>query len=345
MAGFRKAEPKQAYLKLSMYGPAGSGKTATALLIAEGIAARQGKRVAYVDTERGTDFYALPVPDRKWHPEAFDFDALYTRSLTEALQAVRDLDPRHHGVVVIDSVTHLWEAAIAAYTGSKTRGGTIPIHAWSRIKAPYKELMARLINGSYHALILGRQGTVFGEHEESGEMRAEGFKMRAEGETAYEPHVCLRLESVRPVGRGKGAAEAVPTAYVEKDRTGLLQGKVIKWPSFELVASPMLGLLGLAQAQIQSEEDAAYLDGEALARQDREARAASRIRREQYEAKFRLAAGLADVEALGKELTADVKKQMLKEDVDALREAYLAARDRVRPDAGGAGKEGKEGKG
>ena len=78
-------------MKVGMYGPAGSGKTFTALLCAEGLAATTGKRIAFVDTERGTDFYCKEVPSRKPHPEAFDFDALYTKSLTEILAAVENI--------------------------------------------------------------------------------------------------------------------------------------------------------------------------------------------------------------------------------------------------------------
>ena len=91
MAGFRKAKAEQAALKMGLYGPPGAGKTFTSLLIAEGLGQLTKKRVAYIDTERGTDFYCQAVPTRAVHPEAFDFDALYTRSLTETLAAVRSL--------------------------------------------------------------------------------------------------------------------------------------------------------------------------------------------------------------------------------------------------------------
>ena len=43
MAGFRKAKAEQAALKLGIYGPPGSGKTFTALLLAEGLAAVTGR--------------------------------------------------------------------------------------------------------------------------------------------------------------------------------------------------------------------------------------------------------------------------------------------------------------
>src|SRR5262245_34988466 len=159
MAGFRKAHAEQAALKMGMYGPAGSGKTFTALLLAEGLARASGKRLAYVDTEHGTDFYCQAVAARQVHPAAFDFDAIYTRSMTEVLDAVLGLKASQYGVVVIDSITHLWEACRNAYTGKKGPGGQIPMHAWGSIKAPYKRLMHALLNSSYHVIFCGRQGT------------------------------------------------------------------------------------------------------------------------------------------------------------------------------------------
>ena len=98
---FQKPQAQKAALKMALYGPAGSGKTFTALLLAEGLAKHTGKRVAYIDTEYGTAFYGKAVPERSAHPQAFDFDVLNTKSITEALAAVRALDPAVHGVLAL----------------------------------------------------------------------------------------------------------------------------------------------------------------------------------------------------------------------------------------------------
>src|SRR3954447_505718 len=146
MAGFQKPQPLKAALKLGLYGPAGSGKTFTALLIAEGLAQHTGKRVAFCDTEQGTAFYAQDVPQRAVHPDAFDFDVLHTKSITEVLAALRGLDPGRHGVVVIDSITHLWDSCKNVYSGKLTRHGGIPLHAWTALKKPYKDLLHALLS-------------------------------------------------------------------------------------------------------------------------------------------------------------------------------------------------------
>ncbi|HTH48300.1 MAG TPA: AAA family ATPase, partial [Candidatus Limnocylindria bacterium] len=243
----------------------GSGKTFTALLLAEGLARHAGTRTAVCDTELGTAFYGQDVPARATHPEAFAFDVLHTRSITDVLAAVRGLDPAAYGVLVVDSITHLWEACKNAYAGRLTRTGTIPLHAWGAIKKPYKELMTLLLSLPVHVLICGRQGIDYGEDAESGELTCLGYRMRAEGETAYEPDVLLRLEAQRAAGQA-----AVPVAHVEKDRTGVLAGRSIAWPTFEAVALPLLGLLGPAQAAVPSDHAVGLHDAEALAREEAE---------------------------------------------------------------------------
>src|ERR1700733_6899018 len=130
MTAFAKPTSLKAALKLAFYGPAGSGKTFTALLLAEGLARHCGRRVAVLDTEQGTAFYSQAVPSRKAHPEAFEFDVLHSRSVTEALAALHGLDPATYGIIVIDSISHLWDACRNAYNGKLTRQGGIPLHAW-----------------------------------------------------------------------------------------------------------------------------------------------------------------------------------------------------------------------
>ena len=191
---FSKAQPQQAKLKVSMYGPPGSGKTFTALLMAEGLAKKEGKRIAIVDTEHGSDFYVQPVKDRKVHPEAFDIDEAYTRSLAEIIKEVKSLDPKKYGVIILDSISHVWDSAIDAYSGNKTKADTIPMWAWGKIKKPYKQLITWMIESPFHVFILGRQKNLFEEDPQTGNISKVGVAMRAEGETAYEPHICIRLD-------------------------------------------------------------------------------------------------------------------------------------------------------
>ena len=333
MSGFRKATCKQAAIKASIYGPAGSGKTFSALLFAEGIARLTGKRIAFVDTETGTQFYSEHVPARQVHPEPFDFDRLETRSITEVHKECQKLNPNEYGVIVVDSISHLWDAAMNAYSGKRTLAGTIPMHAWAGIKKPYKDLMKFLIDSPYHVFILGRQANIFEEDQETGETKAAGVKMRAEGETQYEPHICLRMIPLRTTKEGKKTVvfkEQVISAFAEKDRTGILAGKLIEWPTYENTLAPIMKILGHEQAKVPSDDEAAEVDAEAIRLGEHERAAASKELARTHKARFELAKTLLDLEKEAKKLTPQVKKQFTQFDLAEVRAAYLARENALR---------------
>lgn len=325
MAGFRKARCEQAMIRMGMFGPAGSGKSFGALLFGEGLAELMKKRIAYVDTEFGTSFYRERVPARKVHPEAFDFDVLETRSLMETLKEVKKLDFKVHGIIIIDSITHLWEAARLGYQGKTTSIGTIPMHAWGKIKAPYKELMTFLLNCPAHVFFCGRQGTEYETDEDTDDLKAVGVKMKAEGETPYEPHILLRLWCEKQKN-----GDGICKAYAEKDRTGTLQGRTIVWPSFDNVIKPILPLLGQTQAQVQSEEDVAAGDAEQRAASEIEKADGSLRILQRFQARITLCESEADLKAIGKEITPEIKKQMVAGDVAELRKVYQAAEKKMK---------------
>lgn len=331
MAGFRKAKAEQAALKVGLYGPAGSGKTFTALLCAEGLAKANGKRVAYVDTEHGTDFYVKDVPERKVHPKAFDFDALYTRSLMETVAECRKLKESDYGVIIVDSITHLWEAARLGYQGKQTSIGTIPMHAWGKIKAPYKELMTLLLNSQAHVFLCGRQGTEYETDEETEELKAVGLKMKAEGETPYEPHILLRLKCEK-----NKTGDGLIQAFVEKDRSGVLQGRTIQWPNFESICAPILPLLGGKQAQTANEDQISAEDAEKRAQEEATKADASLRILQKFQARITLCESEEELKAVGKEITKEIKEQMVASDVADLRKIYQAAEQGFKRQLAGA---------
>jgi len=97
---FQKAVKTAAKLRLAFTGTSGSGKTYTALMIAQGIA--NGKPIALVDTENGS---ASKYADK------FDFDVAemhapfnpekYIKAISEAAEA-------GYGVIILDSLSHAW---------------------------------------------------------------------------------------------------------------------------------------------------------------------------------------------------------------------------------------------
>jgi hypothetical protein len=318
MSGFTKPTSLKSALKLALYGPAGSGKTFTALLLAEGMTRNANRRVAVLDTEQGTAFYSQAVPPRAAHPEAFEFDVLHTRSVTEALAALHGLDPGVYGAVVIDSISHLWDACRNAYNGKLTKHGGIPLHAWAAIKKPYRELMNLLLSLPVHAILCGRQGVDYGEDEGTGELKQVGFRLRAEGKTAYEPDVLVRMECHKANRR----QAATVLAHVEKDRTGILAGSTIEWPTFDKLAKPLLALLGTKQAPVPSDDEVALLDAEALERWEQERLRRSAEVATKYAARIADAESAAELRQVGERLTPEVKGQLVPKDLERVRALY-----------------------
>lgn len=323
---FTKAEPQQGFLKMSLYGPPGSGKTFSTLMFAEGLASRDGKRIAYVDTERGTDFYAKEAP-RQVHPESFDFDCLYTTSLSDVLTAVKGLDPEEHGVIVIDSISHLWDAAIAAYEGKKTKIDSIPMHAWGSIKKPYKELIRWLMDSSFHVFILGRQKNLFETDPDSDQIKKVGVGMRAEGETEYEPHICARMEARKDE---KNSAISNYFALFEKDRTGVLAGRTYVNPTFSIF-DPVMPLLNGHQAKSEDPEEVAMKDAELLEKEKEKKSAKDSKSRElfaDFNSKIVAAGDLDELNAIATELKKQ-KRYLMEDHLNSLRITYEERKDRI----------------
>jgi hypothetical protein len=325
-ARFAKAAPAQAALKVAMFGPPGSGKSFTSLLMAEGLAKAAGRRVAYVDTERGTDYYTKEVKQRAVHPGAFDFDAIYTRSLAEVIEAVKSINPAEHGVVVIDSISHLWDSAQEAYTGKRAGkdGDKIPFGAWAALKRPFKKLIADLMAAPYHVFILGRQKNLY---EDDGDaVRKVGVAMKAEADTPYEPHICLRMQAMA----GEKPNTFNNVAFVEKDRSGVLSGKMLVNPSFATI-EPLLSLLGSEQAPAEDEDERIAADSELLTQaEDKAAQKAERSREllTSFQARILSAANVEELGVIGVELKKQ-KKYVLEEHVEALRQTFEHRRGQI----------------
>ena len=150
---FRKAERRKAKLRLAITGPAGSGKTYGALLIAQGL----GGRIAMIDTENGSgDLYA----------DTCDYDvqtltAPYT--IPKYLEAIHDAEQEGYDVLIIDSLSHAWSG----------EGGLLDVHskltstsksgnsyaAWNKITPMQNRLIETMLASKCHVIATMRSKT------------------------------------------------------------------------------------------------------------------------------------------------------------------------------------------
>jgi hypothetical protein len=150
--GFERAEKRQSKLRLGLVGPSGSGKTYSALAIAVGL----GKRVAVIDTERGS---ASLYADR------FTFDKLELESFSPAkyVEAIHDAERAGYDVVVIDSLTHAWSGKDGALEQVDTamKRTHNKFTAWGDVTPLHNQLVDAMLQCKAHLLVTMRAKTEY----------------------------------------------------------------------------------------------------------------------------------------------------------------------------------------
>jgi hypothetical protein len=147
MAGFQftKATKSQAKARIAITGPAGSGKTYTALKIATAM----GKRVALIDTEHRTarkyadefDFQDLDLTD--FHPNNY-------------IGAIKAAEEAGFDVLVIDSASHEWSGKggcleLVEKFAIKNKGGN-KFAAWGDVTPLHNSFIEAIHSADLHII-------------------------------------------------------------------------------------------------------------------------------------------------------------------------------------------------
>lgn len=154
---FRKAERRKAKLRLAITGPAGSGKTYGALLIAQGL----GGRIAMIDTENGSgDLYADMC--------SYDVQTLTAPySVQKYLAAIHEAEAEGYDVLIIDSLSHAWsgEGGLldmhSKLTSSMKSGNSYA--AWGKITPWHNRLIETMLGSSCHIIATMRSKTDYAQ--------------------------------------------------------------------------------------------------------------------------------------------------------------------------------------
>jgi DNA polymerase III delta prime subunit len=109
---FKKAVKSQAKLRVALTGPAGSGKTYSALVLAKAL----GGRTALADSEHGS---------ASKYSDVFEFDTteLEEFSLDSYLRVISEAAAGKYDVLVLDSISHAWTGKGGALEEVDARGG------------------------------------------------------------------------------------------------------------------------------------------------------------------------------------------------------------------------------
>lgn len=202
---FKKAERKQAKLRLALAGPSGAGKTYSALLIAKGL----GGKIAVLDTEKGS---------ASLYSDLVDFDVVdLTAPFTPEryIEVITAAEAAGYDTLIIDSYSHEWTGPGGCLEDnerlahSKFKGNTWA--AWNETTPRHRKLTNKILGSSLHIICTMRSKTetVQGEGKKIIKL---GMKSEQRDGTDYEFTVVLDV------------SHESHEAVASKDRTRLFGG-------------------------------------------------------------------------------------------------------------------------
>ena len=146
---FQKATKKQAKLRLALIGPAGSGKTYSALTLATHLV--PNGRIAVIDSERGS---ASKYADRF----NFDVEELMTFHPQRYIQAINDAQTAgYDDVLIIDSLSHAWIGKDGALElvdrAAKRNTNGNSFAAWREVTPLHNALVDAMLAARLHIIV------------------------------------------------------------------------------------------------------------------------------------------------------------------------------------------------
>lgn len=241
MAMFSRATKTKAKLRLALAGPAGSGKTYTALTIAAALAAMEGGAVAAIDTENGS---------ASKYADIFAFDAAGLTASSgfspeRYLELLHGAEAAGYPVIVIDSLSHEWAGAdgiLQAVDQEAARVSGNKFVAWEKVTPRHDKLVRAIVESPAHIICTLRAKMEYvQEKNDRGrtEIRAVGMKPIQRDELEYEFDVYGLLDQDNRL-------------IVRKSRCPDLSGVVIDKPGLD-VANSLIRWLNSGEAVVAAE--------------------------------------------------------------------------------------------
>ena len=203
---FQKAQRKKAKARIGICGPAGSGKTMSALRLAFGL----GGKVAVIDTEHGSaELYA--------HLGEYDVATITPPFEPEKYIALmKDAEAAGYDTIILDSLSHAWagEGGLLEFVDKRSAAGN-KFAAWRDATPKHNKLIDAILQSRCHVIATMRSKTEYVvEENERGKSVPKKVGMapvQREG-MDYEFTIVFDVEQTKHV------------ATVSKDRTDLFNG-------------------------------------------------------------------------------------------------------------------------
>lgn len=232
----------QGYLKAGLQGFAGSGKTFTATTMAIGLRKFMELKgpIAFFDTEGGSQYVAAKVLKET----GVELVGVRSHAFVDLIATVRDAEKEGASVLLVDSVTHVWEELKNSHLqrvneNLKRRNRparySLEFQDYGPLKLKWAEWTSAFLNSRLHIIFCGRAGFSYDHetNEDTGkkELIKTGTKMKVENEFGYEPSLLIEMEGIKAAKGKKGAT--IHRATILKDRFDKINGQEFDNPTFE----------------------------------------------------------------------------------------------------------------
>lgn len=239
-------EAGSGFLKASIFGSAGSGKTTTAMKLALGTrkALSLTGPIYFFDTENGSPWVSKWVKAETGH----DLMGVKSRSFDDLKVVVQEAMDAKASVLVVDSLTHCWEELNATYlrriNDSRKADRRSPLDRlefqhMSAIKGMWSVWTSLFLNSPLHIVTCGRVANEWDWQEDDKgkkQLVKVGVRFQAEKQFGHEASILAEMESVETLD-GSIVVDVVHRAFVIKDRNidpiTSLVGKSCDQPDFE----------------------------------------------------------------------------------------------------------------
>lgn len=152
---FKKAERKRIFVKMALCGVSGSGKTYSALLLAQGL----GGKIAMIDTENGSG---------ELYSDLCEYDAAQLEppfSPMKFINAIKEAEAEGYNVLIIDSLSHAWsgQGGILDMVDKKSatsRSGN-SFTAWRDVTPEHNKLVDAILQCRMHVIVCMRSKTAY----------------------------------------------------------------------------------------------------------------------------------------------------------------------------------------
>ncbi len=226
---FRPAERKQSRLRMTIDGPAGSGKSYTALRMAHVLA--DGGKIAAIDTENGSlSKYVGENPDGV--PWQFDVEILKEFSPEKYTEMITGAGKMGYKVLIVDSLSHAWEGKGGALEIKDRVAGTNSYTAWRTVTPMHTRMVDALLQSSCHVITTMRSRMEYvQETDDKGKVtaiRKVGMAPIQRPGMEYEFDVVCDIDWAHILTVSKTRCSAIVDLKVEKPGPNFIR-PVIEW--------------------------------------------------------------------------------------------------------------------